>query len=83
MSGARARWYLSDGGAGTFAQTHQRTSLAEAADADGFAPNAFIRIERDGQIVLALPYVAMGQGTYTSIPPLLTPSWAVNPLFLP
>jgi isoquinoline 1-oxidoreductase beta subunit len=44
---------------------------AEAAGADGFAPNAFIRIERDGQIVLTMPYVEMGQGTYTSIPMLI------------
>ena len=33
---------------------------AEAAEADGFAPNAFIRIGRDGQIVLTMPYVEMG-----------------------
>src|SRR3984893_16799127 len=44
---------------------------AQAAGADGFAPNAFIRIERDGQIVLTMPYVEMGQGTYTSIPMLI------------
>jgi isoquinoline 1-oxidoreductase subunit beta len=44
---------------------------AEAATADGFAPNAFIRIERDGQIVLTMPYVEMGQGTYTAIPMLM------------
>ena len=44
---------------------------AEAADADGFAPNAFIRIGGDGQIVLTMPYVEMGQGTYTSIPMLI------------
>jgi isoquinoline 1-oxidoreductase subunit beta len=44
---------------------------AEAAGADGFAPNAFIRIPRDGQIVLIMPYVEMGQGTYTSIPMLI------------
>jgi isoquinoline 1-oxidoreductase subunit beta len=43
----------------------------EAAGADGFTPNAFIRIERDGQIVLTMPYVEMGQGTYTSIPMLI------------
>src|SRR4051812_33983245 len=43
----------------------------EAADSDNFAPNAFIRIERDGQIVLTMPYVEMGQGTYTSIPMLI------------
>ena len=41
---------------------------AEAADADGFAPNAFIRIGSDGQIVLTMPYVEMGQGTYTVHP---------------
>ncbi len=33
---------------------------AEAADADGFAPNAFVRIGSDGQIVLTMPYVEMG-----------------------
>ena len=43
---------------------------AQAAD-DAFVPNAFIRIERDGQIVLTMPYVEMGQGTYTSIPMLI------------
>ena len=37
---------------------------AEPAGADSFAPNAFIRIERDGQIILTMPYVEMGQGTY-------------------
>jgi isoquinoline 1-oxidoreductase beta subunit len=44
---------------------------AEAADAAGFAPNAFIRIGGDGRIVLTIPYVEMGQGTYTSIPMLI------------
>jgi isoquinoline 1-oxidoreductase beta subunit len=44
---------------------------AEAAAAAGFAPNAFIRIGSDGQIVLTMPYVEMGQGTYTSIPMLI------------
>ena len=44
---------------------------AEAANADAFAPNAFIRIDADGHIVLTMPYVEMGQGTYTSIPMLI------------
>jgi isoquinoline 1-oxidoreductase beta subunit len=44
---------------------------AHAADAGDFAPNAFIRIGGDGQIVLIMPYVEMGQGTYTSIPMLI------------
>ena len=30
---------------------------AEAAAAEGFAPNAFIRIGGNGQIVLTMPYV--------------------------
>jgi isoquinoline 1-oxidoreductase subunit beta len=45
---------------------------ATAAGAvDAFTPNAFIRIGADGQIVLTMPYVEMGQGTYTSIPMLI------------
>ncbi len=51
---------------------------AEAADGDGFAPNAFIRIEGDGQIVLTMPYVEMGQGTYTSIPMLIAEELEVD-----
>jgi isoquinoline 1-oxidoreductase beta subunit len=51
---------------------------AEAADADGFAPNAFIRIGRDGEIVLTMPYVEMGQGTYTSIPMLIAEELEVD-----
>ena len=43
---------------------------SDAASGD-FAPNAFIRIGRDGQVVLTMPYVEMGQGTYTSIPMLI------------
>src|SRR5882724_5288066 len=42
-----------------------------AAAADAFAPNAFIRIATDGQVTLTMPYVEMGQGTYTSIPMLI------------
>ena len=51
---------------------------AEAADADGFTPNAFIRIGGDGQIVLTMPYVEMGQGTYTSIPMLIAEELEVD-----
>jgi isoquinoline 1-oxidoreductase beta subunit len=51
---------------------------AEAADADGFAPNAFIRIVGDGRIVLTMPYVEMGQGTYTSIPMLIAEELEVD-----
>ena len=42
-----------------------------AAASEEFASNAFIRIGSDGQIVLTMPYVEMGQGTYTSVPMLI------------
>jgi isoquinoline 1-oxidoreductase subunit beta len=51
---------------------------AEAAEADSFSPNAFIRIGGDGQIVLTMPYVEMGQGTYTSIPMLIAEELEVD-----
>src|SRR5882757_2007978 len=41
------------------------------AAGEAVAPNAFVRIGEDGQIVLTMPYVEMGQGTYTSIPMLI------------
>jgi isoquinoline 1-oxidoreductase beta subunit len=44
---------------------------ADATNADDFVPNAFIRIDGNAQIVLTMPYVEMGQGTYTSIPMLI------------
>src|SRR6266446_2480883 len=45
-------------------------AAAKAAPAV-FAPNAFIRIGRDGRITLIMNQVEMGQGTYTSMPMLL------------
>jgi isoquinoline 1-oxidoreductase beta subunit len=53
-------------------------SGAEAAGEDGFTPNAFIRIDGDGRIVLTMPYVEMGQGTYTSIPMLIAEELEVD-----
>jgi isoquinoline 1-oxidoreductase beta subunit len=51
---------------------------SDAASSDSFAPNAFIRIDRDGQVVLTMPYVEMGQGTYTSIPMLIAEELEVD-----
>ncbi len=51
---------------------------AAAADAGGFAPNAFIRIDPDGRIVLTMPYVEMGQGDYTAIPMLIAEELEVD-----
>jgi isoquinoline 1-oxidoreductase subunit beta len=50
---------------------------AEAA-ASEFVPNAFIRIGANGQVVLTMPYVEMGQGTYTSIPMLIAEELEVD-----
>jgi len=56
-----------------------RTSAAaESPSGAPFAPNAFIRIGSDGQIVLTMPYVEMGQGTYTSIPMLIAEELEVD-----
>lgn len=51
---------------------------ADAANADTFAPNAFVRIQKDGQVVLTMPYVEMGQGTYTAIPMLIAEELEVD-----
>jgi isoquinoline 1-oxidoreductase beta subunit len=44
---------------------------ALASERTGFAPNAFIRIDGDGSVTLTMPYVEMGQGTYTAISMLI------------
>jgi isoquinoline 1-oxidoreductase beta subunit len=49
-----------------------------AADPDSFAPNAFIRISDNGEIVVTVPYVEMGQGTYTAIPMLIAEELEVD-----
>src|SRR6185369_16067634 len=59
-------------GSRALAQTAARTQ------AKGFAPNAFVRIEGDGRIVLTMPYVEMGQGTYTSISMLIAEELEVD-----
>jgi isoquinoline 1-oxidoreductase beta subunit len=52
--------------------------LAQDAASPAFTPNAFIRIGGDGQIALTMPYVEMGQGTYTSIPMLIAEELEVD-----
>jgi isoquinoline 1-oxidoreductase subunit beta len=54
---------------------------AEAAGtptANIFAPNAFIRIDRQGRVTLVVHQVEMGQGTYTSLPMLLAEELEVD-----
>jgi isoquinoline 1-oxidoreductase subunit beta len=51
---------------------------ANAGEGDRFAPNAFIRVDSDEKITLVMPYVEMGQGTYTSIPMLIAEELEVD-----
>ncbi|MDK1386551.1 xanthine dehydrogenase family protein molybdopterin-binding subunit [Sinorhizobium sp. 8-89] len=51
---------------------------AKEAAKQTFVPNAFIRIETDGTIILTMPYVEMGQGTYTSVPMLIAEELEVD-----
>src|SRR5258705_6677640 len=52
--------------------TNIASMVAEAkAEAAPFAPNAFIRIDREGAVTLVMPMVEMGQGAYTSLAMLL------------
>jgi isoquinoline 1-oxidoreductase beta subunit len=51
---------------------------AQTTGAGVFAPNAFVGIEGDGRIVLTMPYVEMGQGTYTAIPMLIAEELEVD-----
>jgi CO/xanthine dehydrogenase Mo-binding subunit len=57
-------------------------AAAEAAESSAgpsaFVPSAFIRIDPDGAVTLTMPYVEMGQGTYTSIPMLLAEELEVD-----
>ena len=46
-------------------------TLPSLKQSDLFAPNAFVRIDRDGRVTLIMHKVEMGQGTYTSMPMLL------------
>jgi isoquinoline 1-oxidoreductase subunit beta len=44
---------------------------AEPAPASPFAPNAFIRIDRDGTVTFIVNKSEMGQGVYTALPMLI------------
>src|SRR4051794_36729629 len=66
------RKFLATAAAGGAFLLAVRLPRAAGTSANGiFAPNAFVRVGSDGQITLIMPYVEMGQGTYTSISMLL------------
>ncbi len=68
-SGLSRRTLLKAGAAGTLVLGFH-LPLARAATGT-FEPNAFIRIAGDGAVILVMPQVEMGQGTYTSISQIL------------
>jgi len=55
-----------------------RALAAGAPPARDFAPNGFIRIDRDGRVTLIMHKVEMGQGTYTAMPMLLAEELEVD-----
>src|SRR5262245_10064769 len=52
-----------------------RVPIANAEEkpktATTYAPNAFIRIDGEGNVTMVIPQVEMGQGTYTSLSMIL------------
>jgi isoquinoline 1-oxidoreductase subunit beta len=54
------------------------TRLGQAAAAEDFAPNGFIRIDRDGRVTIIVCQVEMGQGTFTSCPMLVAEELEVD-----
>ena len=59
-----------------------RPMIAAAAEGsvgdEVFAPNAFVRIGRDGKVTMIMPQAEMGQGTYTSMPMLIAEELEVD-----
>ena len=62
-------------GFGLSARSEIRDSLTTDAP---FAPNAFLRIDRSGKVTIVMPFIEMGQGTYTSIPMLIAEELEVD-----
>jgi isoquinoline 1-oxidoreductase beta subunit len=65
-------------GGGLLLSIGLRMPDAAVADASGFAPNAFVRIDRDGRVTLIVCQVEMGQGTYSSMPMLIAEELEVD-----
>jgi isoquinoline 1-oxidoreductase beta subunit len=56
-----------------------RAAVSDESTTDApFAPNAFLRIDRAGQVFFVMPYIEMGQGTYTAIPMLIAEELEVD-----
>jgi catechol 2,3-dioxygenase-like lactoylglutathione lyase family enzyme len=55
----------------SFRLASARANEAEPGNAERFAPTAFIRIQGDGQIVLTIGYIEIGQGANSASPLLI------------
>jgi isoquinoline 1-oxidoreductase beta subunit len=53
-------------------------ALAQTMSTSSFAPNAFIRIDRQNVVTLVMPMVEMGQGVYTAMAMLLAEELSVD-----
>ncbi|WP_395399811.1 molybdopterin cofactor-binding domain-containing protein [Pseudoduganella sp. UC29_106] len=63
----------------SFGITPSVAAAAQAADAHArFEPNAFVLLGADGQVTITMPYIEMGQGTYTSVPMLVAEELEVD-----
>ena len=49
----------------------ESSTAASAEAATLFAPNAFVRIDRQGKVSIVSPMAEMGQGVYTALPMLV------------
>ncbi len=57
---------------GFFLQSHDKAHLfAEPSSSETFEPNAWLRIEPDGSVIVTLGKVEMGQGVHTALPMIL------------
>ena len=75
MPGMRRRAFLqasiAAGGALLLGFRLPTAASASPKAGDTFAPNAFIRIDRQGGVTLIMPQVEMGQGVYTAVAMIL------------
>lgn len=62
---------VSAGAAGGMILSFYLPPAQAAAAPANFSPNAFITIDGKGQVTMVMPFVEMGQGTYTAIPMLI------------
>src|SRR5258708_7356416 len=64
-------FYLPVGAASALPHAVNEPEQGPDDTAGKFAPNAFIRIARDGKTTLVMPQVEMGQGVYTAVAMIL------------